>query len=197
MSLREKKTAKKKEEIISTAVSIIAEKGYQRTTMEDIASRLLMTKGSVYYYFKDKQDLLFQSHQLLLERSIENIHDIQQLDIPITEKLKQSMIAHIDHLISEKSGFELMLKPEQYFSDYQLQEIQKLREDYSRCFDQLIAEGIGTGIFVSLDKKIVRNLVLGAMNWITQWYSLDGKLGKEEMSETISDYLMRILIKKK
>lgn len=59
MNLRERKTAKKKEDILRSASLVISRKGFRQTTMEDIAAELLMTKGSLYYYFKNKEELLF------------------------------------------------------------------------------------------------------------------------------------------
>ena len=59
MKLSEKKLQKKKQEIILSAVKIVNKKGYQGATMEEIAAELLMTKGSLYYYFKNKEDLYF------------------------------------------------------------------------------------------------------------------------------------------
>ncbi|MFD1039772.1 TetR/AcrR family transcriptional regulator [Virgibacillus byunsanensis] len=194
MSLRERKSAKKKEEIIRSAVSILSEKGYHGTTMEEIASKLLMTKGSVYYYFKDKQDLLYQIQLMILHQSITNMNDIQKLDLPVSDILRKAMIVHIEYLISEKSGFELMINPEEIFSTSQLDEIFRLRDEYGMCFDQLIVQGIDKGDFVSVDIKIVRNIILGAMNWVTQWYSYEGKMNKTEIATMISEYLMQILI---
>ena len=52
-SFKERKIAKKKEEILRAAAEVFIEKGYHGTTMEEIAARLLMTKGSMYYYFKN------------------------------------------------------------------------------------------------------------------------------------------------
>lgn len=196
MALREQKTARKKEEIIQAAVSVFMEKGYTGTTMEDVAAKLLMTKGSVYYYFKDKQELLYQSQKMLLEKSIENIEAIKQAqDLPVIERLRKSMIVHIEYLISERSGFETMVDPERYFSETQVEKIIKLRNNYEKNFDQLLTEGIERNIFASLDIKIVRNIILGAMNWVIQWYSPKGEKDEREVAELISDYLLRILMK--
>ncbi|WP_239984592.1 TetR/AcrR family transcriptional regulator [Lentibacillus sediminis] len=178
------------------AVSVLSEKGYHGTTMEEVASNLLMTKGSVYYYFNDKQDLLYQSQIMLLEKSLENIETVIQQDLPVVEKLQKAIIVHIDYLLSERSGFEMMVKPEHIFSNEQLGKIFRLRDEYGACFDALIAEGIEADVFSSVDVKIVRNIILGAMNWVTQWYSADGKKDKTEIAQSISDYLLRILIKK-
>jgi len=196
VALREQKTARKKEEIIQAAVSVFMDKGYTGTTMEDVAANLLMTKGSVYYYFKDKQELLYQSQKMLLEKSIENIEVIKQAqDLPVIERLRKSMIVHIKYLISERSGFETMVDPERYFTETQVEKIIKLRNNYEKNFDQLITEGIERNIFASLDIKIVRNIILGAMNWVIQWYSPKGEKDAMEVAELITDYLLRILIK--
>ena len=196
MALREQKTARKKEEIIQAAVSVFMEKGYTGTTMEDVAANLLMTKGSVYYYFKDKQELLYQSQKMLLEKSIENIEAIKQAqDLPVIERLRKSMIVHLKYLISERSGFETMVDPERYFAETQVEKIIKLRNNYEKNFDQLITEGIEGNVFASLDIKIVRNIILGAMNWVIQWYSPKGEKDESDIAELISDYLLRILMK--
>lgn len=195
MSLREKKTAKKKADILRSAVEVIAEKGYHATTMEDIAAKLLMTKGSVYYYFKDKQDLLYQSYKMLLEQSNKMITEIINMNLPIKEKLEKVMTSHIVFIISERSSYGLAVKPEHYFEGEQLEIILGLQENYANSFDQLIEEGIQAKIFSEVDVKIVRNLIIGAMNWVIQWYSTEGKKSAEEMAEIISEYLLKILIR--
>ncbi|MBY7144274.1 TetR family transcriptional regulator [Virgibacillus sp. NKC19-3] len=197
MSLREQKIAKKKEDILRMAISVLSEKGYDGTTMEEIAAKLLMTKGSVYYYFQDKQNLLYQSHIMLLERSMENVESVRCQNLAVQERLRQAMVVHIEYIIVERSGFEMMIKPERYFSEPQIETIFKLRDDYGKCFDQLILEGIEADIFESVDVKIVRNIILGAMNWVTQWYSDDGRQDKTEIAEDIAYYLLHILLKKK
>jgi len=110
-----RKTERKKEGIIQSALSIISEKGYHATTMEDIAAKILMTKGSVYYYFKDKQDLVYKIQKMLLEQSINNIEQILTEDLSPRGKLEKTIIAHIEYLITERTGFTLGARPEQIF----------------------------------------------------------------------------------
>ncbi|NWO13999.1 TetR/AcrR family transcriptional regulator [Virgibacillus sp.] len=193
MSLREKKVAEKKEEIIRMAIRVLSEKGYNGITMEEIAAKLLMTKGTVYYYFKDKQELLYQSQIMLLERSLWKVQQIQQKQIPIDKKFNQSIISHIEYILEERSGFELMLKPEQIFNTKQLDVIFKLRDTYAEIFDQMITEGIDEGTFDVTDVKVVRNIILGSMNWVTQWYAEDGEKSRTEIAEDIAIYLLRML----
>ncbi len=190
-----RKIAKKKEEILQSALRLLAKKGYHGTTMEEIASHLLMTKGSLYYYFKDKQDLVFQSQLMILQQSIENIRIIKRKKISQTDKLALAISVHIEYAIREKSGFELMINPKQIFSAHQLEEILRLRDEYAVEYDALLTAGVKEGVFSANDIKVVRNLLLGAMNWVTQWYSSEGKMNEKEVASLITRYLMRIVLK--
>lgn len=194
MSLRDRKTAKKKEEIIRAATNIVSEKGYHGTTMEEIASTLLMTKGSVYYYFKNKQDLLYQCFTILLNESIENIEKVKHKPLSHTEKLRQAMVVHIMYVLRERGEFELVARQESPFSAEQLSEIISLRNEYEELFDQIIVDGVRDNVFLPVDIKIVRNLILGAMNWMIEWYSEGGEKDLVDFAETIADYLLRIVI---
>lgn len=195
MSLRAQKTAKKRNEILQSALLVLAEKGYHGTTMEDIASHLLMTKGALYYYFKDKQELVYESQLKLLSRSIENVSNVCKAEEPAVHKLKQIIKSHVSYLVENRAGFELMAKPEEIFSATQLREIYRLREQYAEHYDLLLRDGMEDGSFtIQADEvKIVRNLVLGAMNWVTQWYSPHGEQNLRTFVETITKYVLRIV----
>ena len=195
MSLRTQKTARKKEKILQSALTVLAEKGYHGTTMEDIASHLLMTKGSLYYYFKDKQELVYESQVKLLNQSIENVKTISEAGTLASDKLIGMIRIHTKYLIKNQSGFELMNKPEVIFSEEQLQEIFRLREQYAEYYDKLLAEGVEDGSFTIQEDeiKIVRNIILGALNWVTQWYSPQGYKSINDFVEAITKYVLRIV----
>lgn len=195
MSLRAQKTERKKTEILQSALSVLSEKGYHGTTMEDIASHLLMTKGALYYYFKDKQELVYESQLKLLNRSVENVVKVNEMDALATDKFKKIIRLHLTYLVENKSGFELMAKPEEIFSQTQLREIYRLREQYAEHYDVLLRDGIEDGSFaIEIDDiKIVRNLILGAMNWVTQWYSPHGSKHLSEFVEAITKHVLRIV----
>lgn len=193
MSLRTLKTKKKKEEIIQSATSIIEQKGFHNTTMEDIAAKLLMTKGSLYYYFKNKQDLLFQSQVLLLEQSIQNIESIIQEDTNAEEALQKAIKTHIEYLIEEQATFAMGVSPEQFFSGEELRTIIKLRNAYAQHVDQLLLKVMPENSESITDVKLVRNILLGAMNWMIEWYSPDGSLSPAELANKMTAYLMKIV----
>ena len=193
MNLRERKAAKKREDILRSASLVISRKGFRQTTMEDIAAELLMTKGSLYYYFKNKEELLFYCHEQILDDVLNQLKKISQNEISSSEKIKAAIKVHLDTAIREREIFNLTVKPEQIFSGEYVGAIVQKREEYTGLFDQLIQQGIQKGEFSVTEKKMARMIILGAANWIQVWYSPEGEFSKEEIEQVYADYLLKIL----
>ncbi|TWI56119.1 TetR family transcriptional regulator [Halalkalibacter nanhaiisediminis] len=161
--------------------------------MEDIAAELLMTKGALYYYFKNKEDLIYHCHELVLTQAIVAVEQCLHEDLSSLDKLKKAIETHVNFAISEKETFNLIIKPEQTFSADQLHPMLKKRHKYASIFDAIIQQGIDNGEFNITETKIARMMLLGAMNWIQQWYNLEGERTKEEISAIYSEYLSKIV----
>jgi len=193
MSLRERKVAKKKEDILRSASLVISRNGYQNATMEDIAAELLMTKGALYYYFKNKEEILYSCHDLILSAAMEQMEAIYQEELSSMEKMKKAIKTHLDIAIREKEVFNLIVKPEQLFSEDNIEEIIEKRDQYARIFDKIIAEGVKRGEFTVSDKKMARMIILGATNWVQVWYSPEGKFKKEKVEDIYAEYFLKML----
>lgn len=192
-SFKERKIAKKKEEILRAAAEVFIEKGYHGTTMEEIAARLLMTKGSMYYYFKNKDDLLFHCHQMIMDQSIKEMEKIINSSLTPTRMLEEAIRSHIKLATSEKAIFMVMDKPNQHFQDEYLQHILEARTDYAKYFDKILMLGIENKEFAEVEIKMVRMIILGALNWIQEWYNPAGEKNPGELADTFTHYLLRIV----
>ena len=193
MKLSEKRVLKKKEQIILSAIKIMNRKGYNGATMEEIAAELLMTKGALYYYFKNKEDLIYQCHELVLSNAIEELQ--AHLDEPVSyeTRLRNMIKTHIAYAIKEKETFNMILKPDETFSSDQLKPILLKRQKYAHQFDTVIKEGMKAKEFTITELKIARMILLGSMNWIQQWYQPDGKFNVEELQNVYADYLLKVV----
>ena len=193
MSLRERKVAKKKEDILRSASLVISRNGYQNATMEDIAAELLLTEGALYYYFKNKEEILYSCHDLILSAAMEQMEAIYQEELSSMDKMKKAIKTHLDIAIREKEVFNLIVKPEQLFSEDNIEEIIEKRDQYARIFDKIIAEGVKRGEFTVSDKKMARMIILGATNWVQVWYSPEGKFKKEKVEDIYAEYFLKML----
>lgn len=185
---------KKKKDILRSAATVIFNKGYQGATMDDIAAELLMTKGALYYYFDNKEELIFQCHDLILSEAIEEIGAILALEVTSIEKMEKAIIRHIYFAIDDREMFNMLLQPEHTFADQHISVILEKREKYASLFDEIIEEGKRNGSFRAKETKMARMMILGAMNWIQQWYSLKGEQSKEDVANIYAEYLLKILI---
>lgn len=195
MNLRERKVAKKREDILRSASLVISRQGYHNATMEDIAAELLMTKGALYYYFKNKEELLYRCHDLILTEAKEKMEEIVRAEVASVEKMRMALRHHIEVAIREKEVFNLIVKPETTFSEDNIPEIIEKRDDYAKLFDRIIDEGVERGEFEVPEKKMSRMIILGATNWIQVWYSPDGKYSPEDVEEIYADLLLKMLRK--
>lgn len=193
-SFKERKIAKKKEEILRSAAAVFAEKGYHGTTMEEVATKLLMTKGSMYYYFKNKDDLLYHCHQMIMGKSIATMEEIIKSPLSAKEKLENAIKAHIKLATSEKSMFMVMDKPNQHFTDEYLKEILESRTEYAQYFDDILLEGIKNKEFQEIEIKMIRMIILGALNWIQEWYNPQGEKTSDEISDAFANYLLKMIL---
>lgn len=161
--------------------------------MEDIAAELLMTKGALYYYFKNKEEILYSCHDLILSAAMEQMEAIYQEELSSMDKMKKAIKTHLDIAIREKEVFNLIVKPEQLFSEDNIEEIIEKRDQYARIFDKIIAEGVKRGEFTVSDKKMARMIILGATNWVQVWYSPEGKFKKEKVEDIYAEYFLKML----
>ncbi|RHW38321.1 TetR/AcrR family transcriptional regulator [Lysinibacillus yapensis] len=193
MKLSDKKMRKKKEDILLSAIKVVNKKGPNGATMEDIAAELLMTKGSLYYYFKNKEDIIFQCHEMVLTEATSDIVDCQNGNGTNEEKLLNMIKTHIRYAIEKKEIFNMMIKPGEMFTEVQLNQILHMRNEYALKFDETIVKGIASGEFVSEDPVLTRMMILGAMNWIQQWYRPNGKKTINEIQEIYAASLLKLL----
>jgi AcrR family transcriptional regulator len=193
MKLSERKTLKKKEQILMTAIAVVNKRGYDGATMEEIAAELLMTKGSLYYYFKNKGDLMYECHKFVLSDAMGALEMALNEEGTAEEILRRMISSHIDYAIEEKETNNLIIEPRRFFDEEQLGPVLQLRKKYSSYFDQVIEKGIASGEFQVDEPIFVRMMILGAMNWIQQWYRPDGRMTLEELKRNFEDYILKML----
>src|ERR1700738_1813216 len=82
-------------DILKSAAAAFRRLGYHGATVEQIAAALHMKKGNLYYYFKNKEEILFACHQYSLDRLMELLAAIEQRDVTPDEKLHQLIVAFV------------------------------------------------------------------------------------------------------
>jgi len=185
-----RKVEKKKLEILQSAAEAFRRNGYRATTIEDIATKLLMTKGSLYYYFKNKEEILYFCQEYSLDRLWELLKEAQALDAPAAEKLRRLIISHVSLILDELKA-AAMHADFQMLSPARLRKIIRKRDRFERGVRQIIQDGIDGRVFAECDPKLVTFAILGAINWTVKWFSPEGPMTAEQIGENFADYFLR------
>lgn len=193
---RQLKIERKKVEILQSAAEAFGRNGYLATTMEEISQKLLMTKGSLYYYFANKEEILYFCQEYSLNRLLDLLKEVNALDVPPDEKLRRLIVRQISIILDELKA-AAMHADFQMLSPKLLRKVIRKRDRYERGVRAIIQRGIDEGIFVPYDPKMVTFAILGAINWTVKWFSPRGPMTAVEIGEHFADYFLRGLKKRR
>src|SRR6187431_3223138 len=156
-------------EILKSAAKAFRKLGYHGATVEEIAATLHMKKGNLYYYFRNKEEILFACHQYSLDRVIELLEDIDRSDASADDKLRRLITAFVHTILDELHGTALFLNLEA-LSPAHLRTVITRRDRFDHGMRRIIAAGVDTGAFDPCDPKLTSFAILGAVNWIPRWF---------------------------
>lgn len=167
------KPATRLEEVLQSAANIFFTKGFHATSIEDVARDVGILKGSLYYYIKSKDDLLFR----LLMAGIEDgdAFIAQQIDVqgdPL-EQLERAIRAQIDYIIQHRVPFGLFLHEFDSLPGKRQHKLISVMARYNSRFVELVRRGQGQGQIVEGQPWIIVNGILGMCNWLYRWYDPD------------------------
>ena len=184
---REIRYDEKRSAIIESAIKAFGKKGFHATTIEDITDELKLTKGSLYYYFATKEDLLFEAHIFSLQKVIDNLDEINKTDHPPDVKLKMAIVGHLKILSKDLEGAFMLQHEFLHLPGEHLERILSMRDHYERNFVKIIEEGITSGLFRVKNARLAAFIVLGAINWFLRWYSSSSSWSIHDISVTYVD----------
>src|SRR5437762_12676687 len=96
-------------DILKSAAAAFRRLGYHGATVEQIAAALHMKKGNLYYYFDNKEEILFACHQYSLDQLMKLLHEVQHSGLSADEKLRRLVHAFVHTILDELHGTALFL----------------------------------------------------------------------------------------
>jgi AcrR family transcriptional regulator len=179
-------------EILKSAAKAFRRLGYHGATVEEIAAALHMKKGNLYYYFRNKEEILFACHQYSLDRLLELLDEVERSGRPAEEKLRRLVVAFVHTIIDELHGTALFLDLEA-LSPAHLKAVVVRRDRFDRGIRHVLEEGMASGAFSRLsaeNTKLIAFAILGAVNWMPRWFDPKGPASSQEIADRFADYLI-------
>lgn len=187
------KRKKRRAEILHAALSAFREQGFHATSLDDIAGRLGMRKTALYYYFPDKDALLYECHRESLAELDRMIEESAQCCAGPVDRLRYLIREHVRVMTETLEGSPLAFEVPA-LSARRRASIIAGRDRYEHLLRELVAEGARRGELREADPQVAVFAILGAINWIARWYRPGGRLESAQLGEQFADYLLSGLL---
>jgi TetR/AcrR family transcriptional regulator, cholesterol catabolism regulator len=163
---------KRRPEILRKAAQIFERDGYDAASIESIADAVGVKREAIYYYFKNKAQILNAVIRPASVSMLEGIDIILGLDISSREKLLLALQNHIDRFNPNFLEMSVIARDQQLLEKLPAcRELAKIWSRYTNRWITLVTEGQENGQFVTtLNAKVVAYTILGMCNWLSRWY---------------------------
>ena len=176
-------------DVLSNAARLFREKGFERTSLKEIAEACNMLPGSLYYRYNSKEALLVE----LMRRGVDLVTaEVESAyassDDPV-ERLRLCINAHLRALLVDSDAVYVLLFEWRALGPEAREEIIELRDQYESLWAGILETMIAQGVVrKNIDGRLLRLIGLGALNWVATWFDPNGA----HSLDTIGDLIWQI-----
>jgi AcrR family transcriptional regulator len=178
-----------RQEILRTAARLFHRKGYDATSMNDVAAALKFSKGGLYHHFQSKDEILFNLMEHAMEITQERvIHPVIGITDP-EMRLRELIQRHVVLVLSPRDReITVMLHENHPLPPSLRKRINRRKKDYVHFVENLVAEVQRVrGTKTQITPRAATFALLGMINWIYQWYRPEGNLNAETLARQFTD----------
>ncbi|GMQ97630.1 MAG: TetR/AcrR family transcriptional regulator [Acidimicrobiia bacterium] len=180
-----------RERIRVEAAALFRKRGFNGTSMADLAQEVGISKSSLYHHFPSKQALLSEIIELTVNRVTPLVRAVADSDLPIEERLRSAIALHTVEAIRDRDAIACFIEEGRYLSsDFMATHITN-RDRYEMIFRDMFEEGITSAELVDQDIGIAVKAILGMCNSVVRWYQPSGKSSPEEIADEIAEFVVR------
>jgi TetR/AcrR family fatty acid metabolism transcriptional regulator len=176
--------ASKRNLILTAAENVFAEKGYVRATVSEIAKLAHVSEGTIYEYFKNKEDLLLSIPEERFKEHMASLEEIFEIKTPL-RKLRRLVRNHFLIYMTERNFLKVFLLHIQLNQNFYQSSGYKTFQTYTKLITDILEEAKEAGtIRENVNPRVFRNLFLGAFSHMAlRWLILGKELEIDKMQE--------------
>jgi AcrR family transcriptional regulator len=183
-----------RERILRAAAALFRQKGFNGTSMQDLAAAVGITKSSLYHHFPSKQALLSEILELTVERVTPAVRAVAEADLPAADRLRRAVALHLVELVRDLDNQACFIEEGRYLTPAHMEVFVAKRDRYEAYFRHILEDGIRTGEFVEHDVRLAVLAILGMCNWVVRWYRPDGDRSPDEIAEEFAGLAVRSVL---
>ena len=182
--------ANRRADIVRASARLFREKGFAGTTVRDIANAVGMQSGSPFYHFGSKIDILVAVMEEGLRQGLEETRAVLARDLSPRERLRAMIEAHLHTIHGPGSDFiPVLLYDWRSLPEAHRKHIVAWRDQYDAAWQRVLEDLRDAGAF-TIDARLARLFILGAVNFTALWYRSGGPLTLAQVAEAAVDFLL-------
>ena len=172
----------KRNRMLKAAARCFNLKGYSGTSLKDVADLLGLTDAALYYYVRNKQELVYLCYVRAADVGREAMQRAIGEGENGLETVRRYLRYHIEYMVGTQGPVAIMseipsLKPEHR------NEVLELSRKHSAAFESLLQRGIADGSIAPCDVRMTGNAIMGSLNWIPKWFHGDPAVAEKILEE--------------
>jgi len=182
-------------EILERAARLVFQKGFEATSMQEIAEACGLTKAGLYHHVKTKEAILVSIMHYGMDLFEERVlNPAMTIEDPLA-RLRETMARNVA-LVTDGSSKEvtIILHEHQTLTGEAQREINARKKKYVRFLESTMREAHERGQIRAVDPKLAAFSFLGVVLWTYKWYRADGALSQQQLSDGIIDLFFAGLI---
>ncbi|MFI5619979.1 TetR/AcrR family transcriptional regulator [Streptomyces sp. NPDC051567] len=180
--------------LLAAATRLFAERGYDRTSVQDVVEAAGVTKGALYHYFGSKDDLLYEVYARMLRLQQRRLDEVAASGGPVEERLRAAAADVVVTTIENLDDAMIFFRSMHQLSPEKSRRVRAERRRYHERFRALVEEGQRTGVFTAaVPADLVVDHHFGSVHHLGTWYRADGPLTPRQIAGHLADLLLRAL----
>jgi AcrR family transcriptional regulator len=185
-----------KEQILNAAAALFIEKGFGGASMQEIAEALGVTRTAVYYYFKNKDEILTALvEEVTLRAKRLSSQAVTALDADPRERLRLLVHQHTMLILNHYNEFRVIQRTEQQLPERAYRANEDAKRAVLNNFSAAIEAGVKEGVFRVVDAKITAFTLIGMCSWPAFWYKPEGSSSAAEIADTIAELAVQSVVR--
>jgi AcrR family transcriptional regulator len=182
-------TENRRSQILRISTRLFSERGYARTTLDEVAGEIGFTKPAIYHWFDSKDQILFEIHRDIVEPALEEVRTIRSAGGRPRDQLQKILAAHVSRVLQNVYANTVFARESAQLSTDRAAEIRSLDAAYEREVRAVYAAGVAAGELADIDPVVAIGSLLSACSWVSQWYRPAGPLSADAVTQMIGSLL--------
>ena len=174
----ETRFAAQRDRILKSAARCFNEKGYSGTSLKDVARLLGLTDAALYYYVRNKEELVYQCYLRAAELGREALERAVADGASGLEQARLYIRYHVEIMVGERGPVAIMSEIPSLKAPHRNDILDRSRR-HSLAFEEILDRGIADGSIAPCDLRMTGNAIMGAINWIPKWFHGSSAVGPD------------------